>query len=109
MGATDDGFTTLALTEGTDGVTVALRVVPRARRNAVDDVIEGALRVRVAAPPVDGAANRALVSFLSAALGLLKRDLAIIAGEQGRLKRLRVAGLTADQLRQRLRDHGASA
>ena len=102
MGATDDDLAALALTENNDTVIVALRVVPRARRNTIDGVVEGALRVRVAAPPVDGAANRALLDLFAAALGIPKRDLAIIAGEQGRLKRLRVVGLTAMQLRQRL-------
>ena len=109
MGATDDRFATLALTEGADGVTVALRVMPRAGRNAVEGVVEGALRVRVAAPPVDGAANKALLGFLASALGIPKRDLAIVTGERERQKRLRVAGLTVAQLRQRLRDYGAGA
>ncbi len=107
MGTMIGELAALALTEGADGVTIPLRVVPRARRNGIDGVVEGALRVRIAAPPVEGAANKALLGFLAAALGLPKRDLAIIAGERGRQKLLRVQGQTVAQLRQRFLGHEA--
>ena len=92
----------LALSATPGGVTIPVRVAPRAGRTALDGVVEGALRVRLAAPPVEGAANRALVEFLADLLGVPKRDLAIVRGERGRQKLLQVRGLDADQVRQRL-------
>ena len=92
----------LALTTTPDGVAIPIRVVPRAGRTALDGVVEGALRVRLAAPPVEGAANRALVEFLADLLGVPKRDVAIVRGERGRQKLVQVRGLDADQVRRRL-------
>jgi uncharacterized protein len=65
-------------------------------------VVEGALRVRLAAPPVEDAANRALVEFLAELLGVPKRNVVIVRGERGRQKLVHVRGLDADQVRQRL-------
>ena len=92
----------LALAASPDGVTIPVRVAPRAGRTALDGVVEGALRVRLAAPPVEGAANRALVEFLANLLGVPKRDVALVRGERGRQKLVQVRGLDADQVRQRL-------
>ena len=96
----------LVMTTTADGVTMPVRVVPRAGRTALDGVVEGALRVRLAAPPVEGAANRALVEFLAELLGVPKRDITIVRGERGRRKLVQVRGLTADELRRRLATHG---
>lgn len=92
----------LELTEHSGGVNIPIRAVPRAARNALDGVAEGALRVRLVAPPVEGAANKALIAFLAEVLGVPKRDVAITTGERGRRKLVRVAGLTADEVRRRL-------
>ena len=96
----------LALAASPDGVTIPVRVAPRAGRTGLDGVVEGALRVRLAAPPVEGAANRALVEFLADLLGVPKRDVAIVRGERGRQKLVRVRGLTPDELRRRLATSG---
>jgi uncharacterized protein (TIGR00251 family) len=92
----------LQLGEQSGGVTIPIRAVPRAARNALDGVVEGALRVRLTAPPVEGAANKALIAFLAVVLGVPKREITIATGEQGRRKLVRVAGLTADEVRRRL-------
>ena len=92
----------LALTQTGDGVILPVRVGPRAARNAIDGVADGALRVRLAAPPVEGAANRALLAFLADALGVPKGSLVIACGERGRQKLVRVRGLTAEDVHQRL-------
>ena len=92
----------LQLTGQADGVTLPVRAVPRASRDALDGVVEGALRVRLAAPPVEGAANKALIAFLAEVLGVPKRDVSIATGERGRRKVVRVAGLTAAEVRRRL-------
>jgi uncharacterized protein (TIGR00251 family) len=80
-----------------DGVRLAVRLTPRASRNGVDGVVKGAdgrcaLQIHLTAPPVEGAANAALIAFLAEVLGLRKRDIAIRSGETGRLKILRLAG-----------------
>ena len=92
----------LALTTTPDGVVIAVRVVPRAGRTALDGVVEGALRVRLAASPVEGTANRALVEFLAGLLGVPQRDVTIARGERGRQKVVLVRGLDATGIRQRL-------
>lgn len=58
----------------------------------------GALRVRVAAPPVDDAANRALIEFLAECLGIAKRAVRIVAGETSRTKILEADGVTPEQV-----------
>lgn len=73
---------------------VAVRVTPRAGRDEVGTVDEaGALRVRVTAPPADGAANQAVVRLLSQTLGVPKGAVRIASGAAGRHKRLRVEGV----------------
>jgi uncharacterized protein (TIGR00251 family) len=68
-------------------------VIPRAPKTVVDGERGGAILVRLAAPPVDGAANDALVAFLAAALGLPRRQVTIVSGEKSRDKRVRIDGL----------------
>jgi uncharacterized protein (TIGR00251 family) len=79
------------------GVRLAVRLTPRASRNGVDGVVIGAdgrsvLQIRLTAPPVEGAANAALIAFLAEALGMHKRDIAIRSGTTGRLKILHLSG-----------------
>lgn len=98
----DDPLAGLALTADAGGVTLAVRVQPRSSREAVEGTREGALRVALTAPPVEGEANAALVALLARALGVSRRDVALVAGASGRSKRVRVAGLSADEVRARL-------
>jgi uncharacterized protein (TIGR00251 family) len=88
--------------EDEGGVTIAVQVVPRARRSEVAGPQGDRLKVRVAAPPVEGAANEALLAFLAQALGLRKRDLELVAGERGRRKLVRIRGLDAAAVAARL-------
>ncbi|MBP7002277.1 DUF167 domain-containing protein [Amaricoccus sp.] len=78
------------------GVELAVRLTPRGGAARVEGVRAEAggpcLRIRVPAPPVDGAANAALVAFLAEALDLPKRDVALVAGERARVKRVRLTG-----------------
>ncbi len=87
----------LPCTVAADGITLALRLTPRAARDAIGGIVDDAdgrplLRVRLAAPPVEGAANRALVALLAAGFALRKADVTIRAGETGRVKRVHLAG-----------------
>ena len=82
------------------GVRLAVRLTPRASRNAMDGIVTGAdgrpaLRIRLTAPPVEGAANQALVDFLSRALSMRKKDIEIHSGETARLKILHLKGDSA--------------
>jgi uncharacterized protein (TIGR00251 family) len=88
--------------EGETDATLKLRVVPRAGRTSFAGRRGDALVVRLAAAPVDGAANDALIAFLSASLGCPRRDLTIVAGEKSRDKRIKIGGLTPAELERRL-------
>jgi uncharacterized protein (TIGR00251 family) len=79
-----------------------VRVQPRASSDAVVGWREGALRVRVTAPPVEGEANLAVVRLLARALRVAPSTVAVIRGERGRDKLVRVAGLGAAEIRARL-------
>ena len=83
----------------TDGVELSVRVIPRARKTAVTGVRGGSIVVRLAAPPVDGAANEALIDFLADVLRVPSRSVRLLSGERGREKRLAIAGVTVDQIR----------
>lgn len=84
------------------GAVLAVWVQPRAAREGVVGVREGALHVRVAAPPEDGRANEAVRQLLAAALGVRRQDVQLLAGERARRKRVLVAGLSPEELRRRL-------
>lgn len=81
------------------GVALEVLVVPRAARTRVAGEHGGRLKVQVAAPPVDGEANAALVAFLAGALGVRRGDVLVAAGEGGRRKTVRVAGVDAARAR----------
>jgi hypothetical protein len=81
------------------GVVLDVRVIPRAKKSQLGGVRDDALVVRLAAPPVDGTANAALIEFLAETLRLPRRAIRILSGERGRLKRLSIDGVTVDSLR----------
>lgn len=74
-----------------DGVLLSLSVVPNAKRTEVDGLHDGALRVRLAAPPIDGRANDALVAWLAKQLGVARRDVDVLRGESSRRKQVAIA------------------
>ncbi|HEX5707366.1 MAG TPA: DUF167 domain-containing protein [Pyrinomonadaceae bacterium] len=82
-----------------DGALVfEVRVVARASRTCAVGEHDGALKVRVAAPPVEGAANEELVRFLARSFGVPARGVEILSGRASKLKRVRVAGADAARL-----------
>ena len=85
-----------------DAATIMVRVMPRAGRTAVAGRRGEALLVRLAAAPVDGAANDALTAFMAELLKCRHRDIAIVSGENSRDKRLRVTGFTHTELDRRI-------
>ena len=87
--------------EDSAGVTFAVRVVPRASRSELAGLHDGALRIRVAAPPVEGAANQELVSFLAKRFKVSKAAVTLVSGSNSRNKIIRIAdpnAATRDEL-----------
>jgi uncharacterized protein (TIGR00251 family) len=79
-----------------------VHVVPRARITEVAGRYGAAIRIRVAAPPVDGAANTELVRFLAEKLGVARSAVTIVRGASGRRKTISVEGLTTDRVQRLL-------
>lgn len=84
------------------GILIDVRVIPRAAKSGVAGTRDGALLVRLNAPPVDGAANADLIDVIATALDVPKRAVTIVSGEHRRLKRVRVAGITESAAQARL-------
>ena len=88
----------LRCTETDGAITFSVRVVARASRSGIAGVHDGALRVRVAAPPVEGAANEELARTLARALGVASRSVEIRSGHASKTKLVRVADVTCERL-----------
>jgi uncharacterized protein (TIGR00251 family) len=89
----------LELTVTADSVTFRVKVAPRASRSLLQGVHDGALKVSLTAPPVEGAANAALCQLLADLLRVPKRAIEITHGQQARLKTVRVRGVSEAQIR----------
>ena len=94
----------LPITEADDAITFDVQVVPRASQERLGPVLGDRLKVQLTAPPVDGAANEALVALLARALGRRRDQVHIIRGLTGRKKTVRVVGVTPAALRSQLED-----
>jgi uncharacterized protein len=88
----------LAIRDVEDGCIVAVRVHPRAKRNAIGGFNAGALKVSIKAPALDGRANDALIEFLSRWLNVPIMRISLIAGATSRRKTLRIAGKSAAEI-----------
>jgi uncharacterized protein len=84
------------------GVTFAIKVQPRARKNAITGELGDALKLALTAPPVEGRANEACIEFLANLLDVPRSSVTIASGETSRNKVIRVAGVTADEIRRRI-------
>jgi uncharacterized protein (TIGR00251 family) len=73
-----------------EGCVLDASVVPNAKRTAIDGLHDGALRVRLAAPPVDGKANQCLIDWLAGQLGCPKRSVTLLRGQSSRRKQLQL-------------------
>ncbi len=83
---------------------LSVRVQPRASRNEIAGMHGTALRIRLTAPPVDGAANDALISYLAGILGVARRSIRIVSGQSSRNKTLEIDGVSPERLAQLTRD-----
>jgi len=84
------------------GVEISIRVIPRARKTALSGTRGNALLVRLAAPPVDGAANASLIDWMARLLHVPASSVRIVAGERSRDKRVAIAGATAERVKRAL-------
>ena len=86
------------LKESKKGLTFDIQVIPHASRAEISGVQEGAFKLKVTAPPVEGAANEACIKLLAGELGLKKSRMEIFSGAKSRRKTVAVKDITRDQL-----------
>jgi uncharacterized protein (TIGR00251 family) len=84
------------------GVTLKVRVAPRSAKNGVAGLVEGSLKITLTAPPVDGAANEALIETLAKLCGLRKSNITILSGHTARQKRVRLTGADLGKVKEAL-------
>jgi uncharacterized protein len=92
----------IPIRESGGGVTFAVKVHPRAKKNAIAGELGDALKVALTAPPIEGKANEACIEFFSNLLEVPRSSVTIAAGQTSRNKIIRVAGLSAAELEKRL-------
>ncbi|HTK26779.1 MAG TPA: DUF167 domain-containing protein [Pyrinomonadaceae bacterium] len=88
--------------EKDEAVFFGVRVVPRASKSEIVGEIDGALKVRLCSPPVDGAANAELIKMLAREFGVSRGRVEIVSGQNSRTKRIRITGATVDEMKSRL-------
>jgi uncharacterized protein (TIGR00251 family) len=93
----------VAIQNSPNGATFAVKVHPRAKKNAITGEVGGALKLSLTAPPVDGKANDACIEFFARLLKVPRSSVTIAAGQTSRNKVIRVAGLSAEVVRSRLK------
>ncbi|MGD0469566.1 MAG: DUF167 domain-containing protein [Terriglobales bacterium] len=93
----------IELKESPAGTTFAVKVHPRAKKNAITGEAGEALKLALTAPPVDGKANDACIDFFAKLLKVPRSSVTIAAGQSRRNKVIRVAGLSAEEVRRRLK------
>jgi hypothetical protein len=84
----------LDCSETNEGLEIRLRVQPRAKHSEISGIHNRALKIKVTAPPVDDAANRAVVEYLAALLGTSKSSLRIISGLKSKDKTIQIKGIS---------------
>jgi uncharacterized protein (TIGR00251 family) len=93
----------LKIRETGEGLEFRLHVLPRAKRSEVAGIHAGALKVKTTAPPVDDAANRAIIQYLSTLLGIPRSSIQILSGLKSRDKKLQIRGLSLPEFLNRLK------
>src|SRR5438270_8095307 len=92
----------IPIQESPKGITFAVKVHPRARKDAITGTVGDALKLAITAPPVDGKANQAVIEFFADLFAIARSSVTIASGEISRNKVIRVSGISAEQVRQRL-------
>lgn len=89
----------IEIRENSGGVVFSVRVVPRASKTEIVGEMEGAVKVRVASPPVDGAANENVTKLFARTLGVARSSVEIVSGHTSKAKQIRIDGVTAEEVR----------
>jgi len=89
----------MEITQRGEAIEFAVRVIPRSSRSEIVGEFAGAVRVRLTSPPVGGAANAELIKLFAKKLDVPKSAVAIVAGQTSKTKRLKIAGVTAEEIR----------
>ena len=84
------------------GIELRVRAVPRASKNEIQGVHDGALKIRLTTPPVDGKANQALIKFLSKTIGVSKSQVELAKGDTSRHKTFNISGISPANLLKKL-------
>ena len=85
-----------------DSATISIRVIPRASKSEIVGMHDGVLKIRIAAPPVDGAANVAIIKLFAKTFGVSRSDVTIVSGETSRNKRIKIANLSQSKFDERI-------
>jgi uncharacterized protein (TIGR00251 family) len=93
---------TIPIKGGTHGATFAVKVHPRAKKNAITGAVGDALKLSLTTPPVEGRANEACIEFFAKLLKVPRSSVTIASGQSSRNKVIRVVGLSAEEVRGRL-------
>jgi uncharacterized protein len=93
----------IPLQESAKGISFAIKVHPRARKNVITGVVGGALKLALTAPPVEGKANRAVIEFFADLFAIPRSSVTIASGETSRNKVVRVSGLSRAAVEERLK------
>lgn len=91
--------------ESAKGVTFAVKVHPRARKNAITGIVGDALKLALTAPPVEGKANQAVIEFFAELFAIPRSSVTIASGETSRSKIVRIAGLSKPAAEQKLAEN----
>ena len=86
----------IGFTQKNNALVFTVRVVPRASKSEIVGSLDGALKIRLASPPVDGAANAELVKLLSKTFGVSGSAVEIMSGQSGRTKQVKISGVNAE-------------
>jgi uncharacterized protein len=94
----------IPIKESNQGVTFAVKVHPRAKKNAITGELGDALKLSLTTPPIEGRANEACIEFLAKLLKVPRSSVTIASGQSSRNKVIRVMGLSAEEVRRRLHE-----
>jgi uncharacterized protein (TIGR00251 family) len=92
----------ITIQESAGGATFAVRVHPRAKKNAITGELGNALKLSLTSPPVEGRANEACIEFFAKLLKVPRSSVTIASGQRSRAKAIRVAGISAEEVRGRM-------
>jgi len=95
----------IPIQESAKGATFAVKVHPRARKNAITGFVGDALKLAITAPPVDGKANQAVIDFFADLFAIPRSSVTIASGETSRNKIVRIAGVSKEVVEQKLAEN----